>query len=162
MAIQTSTSTVKNSVSKNHNYITWVNKHVYFCYAIMKKAALILLICVYSLATMGFSLRQFYCCGKLKSTTFSLALGEQKSCNKGNEKSGCCDNKYQFFKVKDKHISSDEVDSPAKHFVDLHLYTLSFQDISFASQKPGVAYRSNAPPLHTGVPIYIYNCVFRI
>lgn len=128
----------------------------------MKKAALILLICVYSLATMGFSIKQFYCCGKLKSTTFSLVQEEKHSCGKGNEKSGCCDNKYLFFKVKDNHISAGEVYSPVKHFVDLHLYTPSFQDIYFGSPKPVIAYRSNAPPLRTGVPIYLYNCVFRI
>jgi hypothetical protein len=127
----------------------------------MKKTALILLICIYSLATMGFSLQKFYCCGKLKSTTISLTQNTEKS-GKGNEKSGCCDNKYQFFKVKDKHITADGVSSPVKHFVDLHLYTPSFQNISFASQKLVIAYRSNAPPLHTGVPIYIYKCVFRI
>jgi hypothetical protein len=128
----------------------------------MKKAALILLICIYSFATMGFSLKQFYCCGKLKSTTFSLVHEDKENCGKGNQKSGCCDNKYQFFKVKDKHISADQVNSPVKHYVDLHLYTPSFQDISFAAQKPVIAYKSNAPPLHAGVPPYIYNCVFRI
>lgn len=128
----------------------------------MKKAVLILLICIYSLATMGFSLKQFYCCGKLKTTTISLTPNAEHKCAKGNEKSGCCDNKYQFFKVKDNHITADQVTSPAKHFVDLHLYTPSFEDISFASQKPTLAYRSNAPPLHSDVPIYITNCVFRI
>ena len=99
---------------------------------------------------------------KLKSTTFSLIQSEKHKCGKGNEKSGCCDNKYQFFKVKDKHITTYQLNSPVKPFVDLHLYTPSLQNISFASQKPVIAYRSNAPPLHTGVPIYIYNSVFRI
>lgn len=128
----------------------------------MKKVVLILLICVYSLAIMGFSLKQFYCYGKLTSTTFFISQDEKQEWGKGNKKSDCCDNKYQFFKVKDKHISAGEVGSPVKYFVDMHLYTPSFQDISFASQKPVIAYRSNAPPLHTVVPIYIYNCVFRI
>lgn len=128
----------------------------------MKKAVLILLICVYSLATMGFSLKQFYCCGELKSTSLSLMQDAKQKCAKGNEKNGCCDNKYQSFKVKDKHITADKVSSPAKHFVDLHLYTPSFHDIIFASQKTIIGYRSNAPPLYIGVPIYIYNCVFRV
>jgi hypothetical protein len=128
----------------------------------MKKAALILLICIYSLATMGFSFKQFYCCGKLKSTTFSLVPQDKQECGKGNEKSSCCDNKYQFFKVKDKHITADEVHSPVKHSLDQYLYISSFQDISFVSQKTTIAYKSNAPPLRTGVPIYIYNCVFII
>lgn len=128
----------------------------------MKKVTLILLICIYSLATMGFSLKQFYCCGKLKSITISLTPEAKQHCSKDNEKSGCCDNKYQFFKVKDTHITADNVSSPVKHFVDFDLYTPSFEDISFVSQKTTIAYKSNAPPLHRGVPIYIYNCVFRI
>ena len=128
----------------------------------MKKVSLILLICIYSLATMGFSLKQFYCCGKLKSISISITQETNQKCSKGNEKSGCCDNKYQFFKVKDNHITADQVSTPVNHFIDLYLYTSSFQDITFATQKPTIAYRSNAPPLITSVPIYIYNCVFRI
>ena len=128
----------------------------------MKKAALISLICIYSLAIMGFSLKQFYCCGKLKSITISLTQNEVKKSGKGNEKSGCCDNKYQFFKVKDNHITADQASTPVNHFIDLHLYTLSFQDNTFTSQKTNVAYRSNAPPKKAGVPLYLYNCVFRI
>src|SRR4051812_40922750 len=101
----------------------------------MKKDAVILLICVYSLATMGFTIKQFYCCGKLKSITFSFAQEIKDKCAKGNDKAGCCDKKFQFFKVKDNHISADLADFPAKHFVDLHLYTASFQDIFLSSQK---------------------------
>ena len=128
----------------------------------MKKVAPILLICIYSLATMGFTLKQFYCCGKLKSITFSLTQQAKDKCAKGDDKSGCCDSKFQFFKVKDNHISADQTDFPVKHFVALHPYTPSFQDISFVSQKSTIAYKSNAAPLRTGVPIYIYNCIFRI
>lgn len=128
----------------------------------MKKVALILLICIYSFATMGFSLKQFYCCGKLKSITVSLTQDTKQECGKGNEKSGCCDNKYQFFKVKDNHISAGQASCPVKYFIDLDIYNPSFNEITFASQKTTIAYRSNAPPLHTGIPLYIYDCVFRI
>lgn len=128
----------------------------------MKKAVIILLICVYSLATIGFTLKHFYCCGKFKSITLSLAHQEEDKCAKGDDKSGCCDSKFQFLKVRDNHISANEAGFPVKCFVDLHLYTPSFQDISFVSQKTTIANRSNAPPLYQGVPIYIYNCVFRI
>lgn len=114
------------------------------------------------MATIGFSIEQFYCCGKLKSTTFSLVHAEKHNCGGGTEKSGCCDNRYQFFKVKDTHITADQVNSPVKHTIDLHLYTPSFHDNFFASQKTVIVYSGNAPPLHTGVPIYIYNCVFKI
>lgn len=127
----------------------------------MKKVALILLICIYSLATMGFSLKQFYCCGKLKSINISLALETKQKCSKGNAK-GCCDNKYQFFKVKDNHITADKASTPVNHFIDLHLYSPLFQDITFVCNEITIAYKSNGTPLNATVPLYIYNCVFRI
>ncbi|MCW3106581.1 MAG: hypothetical protein JWQ09_1087, partial [Segetibacter sp.] len=83
---------------------------------------------------MGFSLKQFYCCGKLTSVSVAFIGDTNKKCGKGDEKTGCCDNEYKFFKVKDKHITAEQVNNPVKHFVDLHLYTPSFQNITFASQ----------------------------
>ncbi|MEJ7768459.1 MAG: hypothetical protein WKF89_11655 [Chitinophagaceae bacterium] len=127
----------------------------------MKKIVLILLICSYSLATMGFSLKEFYCCGKLKSVTVELTPNKKQTCNKGDG-SGCCDNKYQFYKVKDNHLSGKAVDIPLKYFTDLDLFTSVIQSISFSIQEIDVMNGSHAPPLYTGVPIYLSNCVFRI
>ncbi len=127
----------------------------------MKKAALILLISIYAISTLGVGLKEFYCCGKLKSTSISIVQGAKQKCGIGDERSGCSKNKYQYFKVKDKHVTADEISSPVKHIIDLHSFTSAFHHIS-ATQKITVANRSNAPPLHPGVPDYIYNCVFRI
>ncbi len=110
---------------------------------------------------MGFSFKQFYCCGELKSVTLSFAVDGNYECKKGSG-SGCCDNKYEFFKVKDKHISAKKISSPVNHFTDLHLYTPSFSITTFAVQNTTVANSTHAPPLFTGVPVYIYNCVFRV
>lgn len=128
----------------------------------MKKAVLILLICIYSLSTVGFSLKEFYCCGSLKSVSVALVQDAKQNCGKGNEKNGCCANKYHFYKVKDNHFAGDDVSIPVKHFTELSLFTPLFQQISFASQQVISANKSNAPPLHHGVPVYIFNCVFRI
>ncbi len=128
----------------------------------MKKVVLILLICSYSLATMGFSLKEFYCCGKLKSVTLELTPNKKQTCNKGDGGSGCCDNKYQFYKVKDNHVASKDVNNSLKYFTDLNLFTPTFQKILFSSPKIFVANRSNAPPIHSGVSTYLFNCVFRI
>ncbi len=128
----------------------------------MKKVVIILLICSYSLATMGFSLKEFYCCGKLKSVKIELTPNKKQTCSKGNEKSGCCDNKYQFFKVKDNHVASKDINNSLKYFTDLNLFTPTFQKILFSTQKIFVANRSNAPPIHSGVSTYLFNCVFRI
>lgn len=129
----------------------------------MKKTLLILLICSYLLATMGFSLKEFYCCGKLKSVSLAFTPEDTKqNCGKGNEKSGCCDNKYHFFKVKDNHFADGDINIPVKHYIVLDLSVPSYQQISFAFQQINVAHRSNAPPLHSRVSPYIFNCVFRI
>lgn len=128
----------------------------------MKRTALILLICIYSLATVGFTLKEFYCCAKFKSVSVTLVQDIKQKCSKGNEKSGCCDNKYHFYKVKDNYFAGDDVKIPVKHFTKSNLFTPSFQQISFASQQTHVANRSNAPPLYNGVPDYLFNCVFRI
>ncbi len=127
----------------------------------MKKFALILLICIYSLSTVGFSLKEFYCCGKLKSVTVALAQDTKQKCSKG-DKEGCCKTKYQYFKVKDNHLSSAHVATLLNSFSDLHTITPSYQSISFVTLEIDVINGNHAPPLHTGVPIYLSNCVFRI
>ncbi|MEO5998503.1 MAG: hypothetical protein ABIN89_17235 [Chitinophagaceae bacterium] len=127
----------------------------------MKKVALILLICSYTVATMGFSLQEFYCCGKLKSVTVEITPNKKQTCNKGDG-SGCCDNKYQFYKVKDNHLSGKALDLPLKDFTDLDLFTSEIQSISFFTQEIDVIKGNHAPPIYTSVPIYIFNCVFRI
>ncbi len=128
----------------------------------MKKFALILIICIYSLSTVGFNLKEFYCCGKLKSVTVALAQDTKQKCSKGDNKDDCCKTKYQYFKVKDNHLASAHVATPLNSFSDLHTITPSYQSISFATQEIDVINGSHAPPLYTGVPIYLSNCVFRI
>jgi hypothetical protein len=128
----------------------------------MKKFAAILLISIYAVATMGFSMKEFYCCGKLKKV--SLVVVDQKDkCNKGdNNSDGCCNNKYHYFKVKDNHVNAVTTEFTAAHFTSLHILSICFQNNIFSSQKPVIAYKSNAPPFHRSVPVYIANCVYRI
>ncbi len=126
-----------------------------------KKLAAISLICIYALATMGFSLREFYCCGKLKTISITLA-NEGKNSGKEDSKSDrCCKNKYQYFKVKDNHVSAAHVCFPAK-FISIQFISNYSPDIIFTSKKTVVAYRGNAPPVYSNVPIYISNCVFLV
>lgn len=128
----------------------------------MKKTTLLLLICIYSLSTFGVSLKEFYCCGKLKSVTLTLQEYENQKRNKGDDKSGCCKTKFQIYKVKDKHFGSNILSSPVKHFTDLPLFTTYIQIIFPAVQQTEIANSNHAPPLYDGVPSYISNCVFRI
>ena len=125
----------------------------------MKKVALILLICIYSLATMGFSLKQFYCCGNLKTVSLSLSGGGK--INPG--KNGCCKTTYQFFKVNQNHIAADQINSPANHSFPVDFFLISSPEEMFLPCKElYIADKSHAPPLYNGVSRCLSICVFRI
>ncbi len=130
----------------------------------MKKLSVILFICIYAFATMGFSLKEFYCCGKFKSVTVALNSKDNDSFSKGNSShDGCCKNKYQYFKIKDNHATAAHVSNAVKHFINPSLVHSSFlQDNNFSSETHIIVYRGNAPPQKHTVPDYIFNCVFRI
>jgi hypothetical protein len=128
----------------------------------VKKIIAILLLSLYSLSTLGLSLKSFYCCGDLKSVTVSITQDEQQKCRNDDGMSDCCKTKYQFFKVKDNHVAGDIISAPVLHFLNVHLFPSSFQIINYPSQEVYSANPSNAPPLLHTVPDYIFNCVFRI
>ena len=128
----------------------------------MKKITIILLLSIYSLSTLGLSLKSFYCCGKLKSVTVSITQYQQQKCANDDGTSDCCKTKYQFFKVKDNHVAGDIISTPVLHFIYLHLFTPSFQVNNFPSEQINVVNKCHAPPLLHGVSDYIFNCVFRI
>lgn len=130
----------------------------------MKKVALILLICIYSLSSFGIGIRKFYCCGQLKSTDITFVEKEVKeNCGKDEAmKSGCCQTKFTHLKIKDSHFAADDINSPVKHFTDLHLFIPSFEVIAFANQQMEISNPGHAPPPKQDIPIYIFCCTFRI
>ena len=128
----------------------------------MKRITAILLLSLYSLSTLGLSLKSFYCCGKLESVTVSITQDQQQKCSNSDEKSDCCKTKFQTFKVKDSHIAADHINNPVKDFVYLNLFANPFQVINYPSQEVYISHLSNPPPLLHTVPGYIVNCVFRV
>jgi len=106
-------------------------------------------------------MKQFYCCGKLKSTDISFIEPDSKKCGNGDESDGCCKTKYQTFKVKDSHFASESTINPAKFFTDLHLLTPTIETAALATESVSIANAIHGPP-HNNVPIYIFNCVYRI
>lgn len=131
----------------------------------MKKFTLIFLILSYSISIIGMSIKSFYCCGKLKSISVSLANNEQK---KNSEKSNsldndCCKTTYHSFQIKDNHFASDDVNVPAKYFTQIAYDFNEFSSLNFASQEAKYCYQTHAPPLlGKTIPLYISNCVYRI
>ena len=129
----------------------------------MKKIAAILLITIYSLSVLGIGVRQFYCCGKLKSTNLTFIQEVKEKCGKSDAMKGCCKTKFHSLKIKDSHVAADGITGFVKHFSELYVVTPSFEVKTIANEPVVVANTSHAPPpkLH-GVPIYILNCTYRI
>ena len=128
----------------------------------MKKITLILLISIYTLSVVGYGVKGFYCCHNLRSVTVSFSDYSQSHFLYQHDKSDCCKTKYRYFKVKDNHFAADHIDSPVKLFTEAHLFTTSFQPVLHADSKVIYANSCNAPPLHNGVAIHLYNCTFLI
>lgn len=128
----------------------------------MKKIAAIFLLTVYSLTTLGIGIRQFYCCGKLKSTNITLIQETKEKCSNSDAMKGCCKTKFKSLKVKNSHIAGNSAVHFIKHFTDLDVPTPRFQ-IHFTLTEPVVvANASHAPPPKQDIPIYILNCIYRI
>ncbi len=126
----------------------------------MKKILTILLLMMYAAASFGFSVKQFYCCGQEKSASLTLKQDLNEKYSQDNEKEGDCENQFHTL----SHPASAKIGNPAKYPVDLHLLTFgTFYKGSLAAfQRKGTSKITNAPPLNSGVPIYIFNCIYRI
>ena len=128
----------------------------------MKKIILILLLIVYTSATFGIGVNQFYCCNKLKSISIAFIISEEKNCGMNDKIDNCCKTKYQFFKVKDSHFSEVGSTDLVKGFSQTDLYIPFFEQVVFTNTLPTVAIYCNPPPLRNNIPIYLLGSVFRI
>ncbi len=128
----------------------------------MKRVVLIFLIGVYSLSALGIGLSGFYCCGKLKSITLAFTTNGKDKSTKGVNNEGCCKTKYQYYKVEDKHLATVEQATLNKYYTNPVSFITPYKNTCFVPQQVNILNGCNAPPLHTGVPIYISNRVFRV
>jgi hypothetical protein len=128
----------------------------------MKKVALLLMICIYALSSFGLGIRQFYCCGKLQSTTIGFVQEAKEKCGMGDENSGCCKTEFKSLKIKDNHVAADGIGCPVKCFTDLHLFIPSFEVSALANKPTDIANASHAPPPYNSISVYVLNCNFRI
>lgn len=128
----------------------------------MKKAVLILLILIYSLSSFGVTFKEFYCCGKLKSFSVTLAEIEKNNSGKGKKEDGCCKTDYQCFKVKDTHVAASHINAPLIFYTDLQICFPSFHGNILIAHSVTVANVTHSPPLYRSTSIYLSNGVFRI
>lgn len=114
------------------------------------------------MSTFGVVVKEFYCCGKLKSTTISINNFDKTQVSKDANKDDCCKTTFQYFKVKDKHFASVDFNISQKKPTELFSCFPLYQPTSFFLQNLKVKNSNNTPPIYRGVPIYISICVFRI
>jgi hypothetical protein len=128
----------------------------------MKKALTTAVLITYFFSGLGIGLREFYCFGKLKAVTVVVGTNATARCGKDCGHNGCCKTKYQYFKVKDDQLITPGAAIPPQPSIELyHIASFlhgSFHDLTHRAQVDAAV----TPPRGDGVPIHIYQCVYRI
>ena len=114
------------------------------------------------MSTFGVSLKEFYCCGKLESVSVTFASAKKDKCSKDDNTDRCCKTKFQVLKVKDSHVAPADLSLPFKYCTDQLPFTTSYNHIQVNLTEVEIINGSHAPPVKKEVPLYIYNCVFRV
>ena len=123
----------------------------------MKKVLLILLICVYAISTFGVSIKEFHCCGQLKSVGISYVTVHL---NNGNR--DCCETTHHFFKITTSHLVAKHVKKPVKPITD-PILTLHPSGIALSiPQLFSYTSTTQSAPILYKAPIYTLHCVYRI
>ncbi len=128
----------------------------------VKRVILILLISIYTSTTIGFSVKQFYCCYQLKSTSVAFTPSSDKKCGMNDKPDNCCKTKYTYYKVKDNHFGEPAFKSSHQDYSIVALQSHEQNNPFTANVFSIVTFYSNPPPLHRAIPIYKLDCVFRI
>lgn len=128
----------------------------------MKKIALILLICMYTFSSFGIGISQFYCCGKLKTTSLSFVHFKTPKCTNQNGMEGCCKTTFKSFQVKDNHVAAAYFSNPVKTFTNVNLSYSTFHISALYSARMHNVFSGNAPPLYYNLPIYKLYCIYLI
>lgn len=128
----------------------------------MKKCILILLMGFYAVSIAGISIKTFYCCGKLKSTTLSFIERSKEKCSKASGMSGCCKTTFHAFKVNDSHIGADVSEWSHALFPEATVFNTVVTRLGEWPQQSVSLNPSHAPPFYNTVPLHISYCVYRI
>jgi hypothetical protein len=128
----------------------------------VKKLGIIGLFLIYAAASIGISIKQFYCCNQLKSTSLAYTAVEESSCGMSHKMKDCCKTKVTFLKSQDTHFAkTGSISMPS---LEMHINTTAFFSIApIIHYKGTIAVpQSNPPPLQDGIPLYQFYCNYRI
>ena len=130
----------------------------------MKRVAATIFLLVYFVTSSGATIQLHYCMDKLVS--WSLNSKSKSNCSKcGMEKKGhkgCCHDESKFVKLDKVHKASANYFDFSKFQIQISKATFDCTEHLYVSN-PVLSYpTTNAPPLISKAPIYLFNSVFRI
>ncbi|HSN09291.1 MAG TPA: hypothetical protein VLS85_09640 [Hanamia sp.] len=128
----------------------------------MKKITIILLLSLYTISVVGYGVKGFYCCDTLTSLKVSFSDYVHHHAVQSTDKSDCCKEKYQYFKLKDNYVPSHYVNTSLQFVAQVPAIHQSYTPVLFVSPKINIANPCNAPPLYNGVSVFIANCTYLI
>lgn len=126
--------------------------------AAMKKLAQICLLVIYTAAALGVSVKGLYCCDKLRSVSISFAGANDKS----EEDASCYKTKQHVLQVKDDHLATETPNAPTFFTGDIVSFVYPALQCMRPQHPAFFTYQSHGPPLAQGVPLYLFDGVFRI
>lgn len=127
----------------------------------MKKIVTILLLFIFAGSTMGIGITQFYCCGHLKSTSISFSKSDKSNSAK-NHVFSCCKTTIKNLTLQGSYLGSDYIFGSVKSCAAAVLCTSCHNEKQPLNIMPHLLRQSLSPPLNQGIPIYIFDCVYRI
>jgi len=126
----------------------------------MKNVALILLISVYAISSLGIGINGFYCCGKLQSVEFNIVTLVNDKYNNGGGKDGCCETDPEFYGIRDSRFVFSEMLSCYRYVSEINSDSYFFAIADFLHYNSVRPDSRLTPPVSRA--IYLLNCVFRI
>lgn len=128
----------------------------------MKKFFLAILTMMYMTVTSGIAMEIHYCMGKKAGMDFyGNATDKCGSCGMTENKSGCCHDEHQFYKLSDwhKNITNDINFSAIEIAVANEYPFYSWQLPAFAANAVS---NNHSPPECTRPSACVLNCTFRL
>jgi hypothetical protein len=127
----------------------------------VKRIIVIAILISYSIASFGVSLNYFYCCGKLKTVSFTVNT-QEINCKPKPTKKGCCKNETETIKLKTDQKNSDQITFQyTAPLAPAILYTTNYTVAAIANIG-NINYYYKSPPTENLPSKQVLFCIFRI
>lgn len=127
----------------------------------MKKAAILLVMLVYLISAIGVTATSFYCCGVLRSVSYTIGDSINTKKIAGSPAENCCKTTKRTIKVKDNHVGSAAFFTFNNGPLIIAVVYTSYHICELPDTKSYRTFYTHWPPSRRNTPIYILNCNYR-